>query len=201
MSGATGAELRAEVVGRHAAADLGLQRLPTGRRVDDALHVERVDATVHAGEADGKNVHHEAGIYAGRDDAGAGLAAKRVILGRLLRRAENREDQLLTRGGDADAGLERWPHLRERGRRAGGGGMQDHVRSRTARKQGRDRIEDPRTAQSRNTGQFVQRATDLCRIDIHSPMISRDACVAANLSDSMPMGPRPNWATLMRAMR
>ena len=47
--------------------------------------------------------------------------------------------------------------------------MQDHVGSRTAREQGRDRIEDPRPAQSRNTGQFVQRSTDLCRIDIHAP--------------------------------
>ena len=90
-----GGELRAEIVGVLAAADFCLQGLAARGGVDDAFDVNRRHLAAHAGEADGQNIHYEAGVHPGAGDACAGPAAQVVVVAGEIRRLERRENQLL----------------------------------------------------------------------------------------------------------
>src|SRR5262249_41968919 len=97
------AKTAAEFIRILSAADLALEGFAPGGSVHHTLDADTAHRTADAGETDGEDVHHEAGIDAGGDHAGAAVAANLIEISGEIGRAQLGKNHLFTGGNHADS--------------------------------------------------------------------------------------------------
>ena len=91
-----GAEEFTEFLGREAAADFFLKGKAAEGGIDDAVDFDAFNVAADAGEGDGEEIHHVAGVDAGADEPGAGGLGEGVELAGEDGFAELGEKEFLT---------------------------------------------------------------------------------------------------------